>query len=535
MIPTKTRPLRSWRAIRAVLLVALLAALTLGIQPRSVSADHGGNGAFTAEQRAVLYGIAGDTWKFFSTDVDPNTNLPLDNIGPGTTRGAYTSAANIGVYLWAVVAANDLGLISRPEARARIEATLNTVSTLKRYDGFLFQWYDTTTTDPILNPGQADCSTETTPKEDNCTFLSAVDNGWYASGLVVARGAMPELRHLVDSLLAPMNFGIFYDNGPQTQPQCNTNPNVPGNQPTGQMFGGYYAGFGPAGYHNGALYSDPRIAMYMGMGLRQMPGDVWWRSWRTLPPQECSTDPDFSWQGQWPVAGYWQVYTDPQSGKPFNVWEGHYTYPGTSLTFVPTWAGGMFEGLMANLVVPETTWGPRGFGLNDLRWAQVQMQYATQSLHYPVWGLSPSSTPDDTGGYGGYGVEGLLFPYYGGGASAAQPNLGLSQCHGCATEDTVTPHASFIALDVLPQEAFANIQELRTLYPGIYDPNGGFYDAVNPTTGSVGHRRLVLDQSMIMAALDNALNDGAMQQHFARDPVSWAARTYLSMEQMSIQ
>src|SRR6185437_5018859 len=217
MIPAKTRPLRSWRAVRAALLVTLVAALTVGIQPRSVSADQGGNSAFTAEQRAVLYGIASDTWKFFSTDIDPNTNLPLDNIGPGATRGAYTSAANIGVYLWAVVAANDLGLIGRPEARTRIEATLNTVSTLKRYDGFLFQWYDTTTTDPILNPGQADCSTETTPKEDNCTFLSAVDNGWYASGLVVARSAIPELRHLVDSLLAPMNFGIFYDNGPQTQ------------------------------------------------------------------------------------------------------------------------------------------------------------------------------------------------------------------------------------------------------------------------------------------------------------------------------
>jgi hypothetical protein len=45
----------------------------------------------------------------------------------------------------------------------------------------------------------------------------------------------------------------------------------------------------------------------------------------------------------------------------------------------------------------------------------------------------------------------------------------------------------------------------------------------------------VLDQSMIMAALDNALNDRAMQKHFANDPVSWAARTYLSAETMSIQ
>jgi hypothetical protein len=40
---------------------------------------------------------------------------------------------------------------------------------------------------------------------------------------------------------------------------------------------------------------------------------------------------------------------------------------------------------------------------------------------------------------------------------------------------------------------------------------------------------------MIMAAIDNALNDNAIQRDFARDPVSWAAKTYLSMETMSIR
>ena len=39
---------------------------------------------------------------------------------------------------------------------------------------------------------------------------------------------------------------------------------------------------------------------------------------------------------------------------------------------------------------------------------------------------------------------------------------------------------------------------LRTDYPGIYTSDGGFYDAVNPVTGAIGHRRLVLDQSMII-------------------------------------
>jgi hypothetical protein len=38
-----------------------------------------------------------------------------------------------------------------------------------------------------------------------------------------------------------------------------------------------------------------------------------------------------------------------------------------------------------------------------------------------------------------------------------------------------------------------------------------------------------------MAALDNALRNGAMQQHFAQDQVAWAAQTYLSMETFSIK
>ena len=546
------RPIGTRRWPLAVL--GVIALMLLPMQGVGAADGTGGttSGGFTHGQLANLMRIAQDTWKFYSKDVDPKTHLPLDNLTfagrstAPTSYGRYTSAANIGVYLWAVVAANDLGLISEGEASSEIAATLTEVHKLKRDHGFLYQWYDTTTGHIIQNPGGIDCTTETTPAFDNCYFISNVDNGWYASGLIVVRQAMPELRGLVGSLMAPMNFGLFYDARAETH--CNTNPAITGNQPTGQMFGGYYVGLPPDQgdnwthyYHNGALYSDPRISAYIGMGLHQMPGNVWWRSWRTLPPPapyaDClSTDPDFSWQGQWPPSGSWQTYTDPQSGQQFNVWEGHYVYTGSGLTFVPTYAGGMFEGLMANEVVPETTWGPHSFGLADVRTAQVQIKYATEQLHYPVWGMSPSSTADDSGGYGGFGVEGLTFPYYGFGADASHPNQGLSlsECRGCATEDVVTPHASFIALQVAPQQAYANIQALRALYPGVYG-SAGFFDAVNPITGSVGHRYLVLDQSMIMAALDNALRDGAMQQHFARDPVSWAAQTYLSMETMSIQ
>ena len=56
----------------------------------------------------------------------------------------------------------------------------------------------------------------------------------------------------------------------------------------------------------------------------------------------------------------------------------------------------------------------------------------------------------------------------------------------------------------------------------------------NPTTGSVGHRRLVLDQSMIMAALDDALNGDALEGYFASDPLSGGGPALFVLRQMSI-
>src|SRR5215469_10238604 len=137
----------TWLAGAAALVAAALMASSF--PPQQARADTGypisGYHPFDAAQRANLLSIARDTWKFYSVDVDSATQLPMDNVtfaggsATPTSYGHYTSAANIGVYLWAVVSARDLGLISEPAAQARIEATLTQVSHLQRYDGFLYQ------------------------------------------------------------------------------------------------------------------------------------------------------------------------------------------------------------------------------------------------------------------------------------------------------------------------------------------------------------------------------------------------------------
>lgn len=385
----------------------------------------------TNGQKAALSAIAYPTWLFYDADTDPNTHLPMDNLGLyGAPSGPYTSPTNIGVYFWSVVAARDLGFINRNAALQRVNATLTEVEKLSKWNGFLFSWYDTTNGHRISGPG----GTDQEGQSPTGAFISTVDSGWYATGLILIRQVFPELASRATALLNAMNFGIFYDNNDQST-----------NVSAGQMYGGYNANQGPANFHYGLLYTETRIAAYIGIGTHTMPGE------------------------------------------------------------------------MNNLVIPETVWGTRSFGLNDLRYAQAQIAYAQQTLHYPVWGLSPSSTPDDTGGYDAYGAHALA-----------------TNANCCPYDETaITPHASFLALDVDPQEAFTNIENLLTHYK-IFD-RYGFFDAVNPITGQVGHRYLVLDQSMIMAALDNALRGNLMQQHFAQDPVIAAAQPYLAEEQFSIQ
>lgn len=480
-----------------LLCIMLLAAISTSsfVGVRSASAathTNASSSGLTNRQKVVLYGIAYQTWRFFDADTDPNTHLPMDNLGLyGAPSGPYTSPTNIGVYFWSVVAAHDLGFIDYNGALQRANATLTEIEHLSKWNGFLFSWYDTTNGHRISGPG----GTDQEGQPATGAFISTVDSGWYATGLILVRQEFPTLAQRATTLLNAMNFGIFYDNGDQS-----TNVNA------GQMYGGYLADEGPANFHYGLLNTETRIAAYIGIGTHTMPGDVWWRTFRTLPASDG--------QGQTPQ-GYNVNYTDPQSGKQFTVFEGHYTYGG--INFVPSWGGSMFEGLMNNLVIPETSWGPKGFGLNDLRYAQAQIAYTQQTLHYPIWGLSPSSTPDDTGGYQAYGAHALA--------------TNASCCP--YAETAITPHASFLALDVDAQDAFTNIQTLLTRYK-VFD-RYGFFDAVDPITGQVGHRYLVLDQSMIMAALDNALQGNLMQQHFAQDPVIAAAQPYLAQEQFSIQ
>ena len=85
----------------------------------------------SADERAELLQYANDTWRSFERMTLPS-GLPADSLirdgGGWGTISRQTSPTNIAAYLWSVLAAERLKLISREECQTRLERTLATLS-----------------------------------------------------------------------------------------------------------------------------------------------------------------------------------------------------------------------------------------------------------------------------------------------------------------------------------------------------------------------------------------------------------------------
>ncbi len=436
--------------------LALLGALASG--PDATAA---GSSPLTADDRALLKSYAAATWRSIDK-VSRDSALPSDGIwrtGDSWAALPYTSPTDIGAYLWCTIAAEGLGLIGHDDAGHRLAATLATVGRLERSHGFFYNWYDPKTGERLRHwPGGGPVR----------GFLSTVDNAWLAVGLMMVGRAHPELKSTADGVLAPMNFGFFYDPLDPARPEAHP----------GLLRGGFFPDGGGvfADFHYGMLNTEPRIASYVGIARGDLPSEHYFRMLRATPEPSAPTRK----YGGVPVI---------ESAQP---------YKGARL--LPSWDGTMFEALMVPLFVPEAAWGPSSWGTNHRLYAEAQIEYGLNDARLGYWGISAST--DAKGGYHAFGVAALGTSPTAGRDAQGQPSR------------VVTPHASFLALPFAPRQAMDNLKKLATSFPAVYTPYG-FLDAVDVGTGQVSDGVLVLDQGMILAAISNALGQDAMQQAFA--------------------
>ena len=444
----------------------------------------------TASQLGFLRQVAARTWNFLSgPDLDPATHLLLDSVplaGPPGTGAAlqpaaaareYTNPSLIGSYLSAIVAARDLGLASPAQAEADAAATLAEIRSLPKYQGFLFRWYSTQNGAAISTPQG---------EQDPAGYVSTVDNGWLAQGLLVTEGAFPQLAPGCAALLGAMQWQLLYDRA--------------GNV----LYNGYQVGGGYSKSTYLNAYSGPRIAEYAAIGSGKVPGSLWWGLDRTPPAGHR--------QRQTPQ-GATEDYTDPQSGQSYPVFEGHYTFD--RIKFVPTFDGSLYQALAPDLVFPEQTAAPASLGLNDRNTALAQGAYAA-GAGSPVWGWAPATAPGAKPKYTNYGV----------------PDLASDQ--GKVKDAAVTPYAAFLALPVVPQQADADIGRLVADYPALYTQYG-FLDSVSPGNGEIAGRYLAVSQLTILMAVDDAVDHDQLQSYIAGSSYEQRLAPYFGLEQFSIQ
>lgn len=411
--------------------------------------------------REFLTKIARDTWNYFDDLRDRETGLLIDNIMVFSTYAkvnSYTSTTNLGLYCMCVTAAVDFGFITSTEAVRRIQLLTETLSKVEHWQGQFYNYYETITL------------------AHSSRFISTVDNGWLAAGLMVARQAFPELSYSIDPLLVQIDFSKLYD-----PMEKKLHVGYDGNARSLTQ------------HHYGLICTEPRVASLVAIALGHVPEEHWFRLDRTFPK-------DWDWQRQIP-------HGTEREYKGNKVFNGYYVYK--KWKFVPSWGGSLFEFLMPTLVLDEKTLAPDSFGLNNQRALEIQMDYCLKKKKYPAWGLSPCSIPDNVWGYKEYGV-----PYLG--------------AKGYGDDGVLTPHVSFLALAVNPKAAIQNLRAFAKR-EGMYGEYG-FYDSVNVFSGVVSPRFLALDQAMSLIALDNYLNGGAIQKRFQSDPAIQPVLPLLSIE-----
>ena len=154
------------------------------------------------EERAYLRACAKDTFTYFDEFLTPEDHwLPPDNYQaqPPVGLGRRTSPTNIGLGLLSVLAGLDLELLETKRGLAMIGDCLDTVAALEKWNGHLYNWYDTETLKPLA------------PR-----YVSTVDSGNLCACLIALRAGLmeygrPDLAAKAEALAGAMRFEPLFD------------------------------------------------------------------------------------------------------------------------------------------------------------------------------------------------------------------------------------------------------------------------------------------------------------------------------------
>lgn len=213
------------------------------------------------EKERRLLEDAAAMWQFYEDFAAKENNwLPPDNVqlAPVKAICKRTSPTNIGMYLLSLLGARDLNLIDSHGLAVRGERVISSVEALEKYNGNLFNWYDTDTLKLSPNP-----------------FVSSVDSGNLVCCLIAFKEGLKEyapesprlfpLIERAERLIDQTDLRIFY------QPQKELF-SIGINPETGKLSPHFYD----------LLMSEARMLSYASIAKRLVPKKHWKKLGRTM-------------------------------------------------------------------------------------------------------------------------------------------------------------------------------------------------------------------------------------------------------------
>lgn len=272
------------------------------------------------DEQDYLNQIAHETWNFLEWNVSPVTALPYD----GYPRGnQYTSVTNIGFYLASLAVAHELGFISQEQVLTKAQKALTSIQKFKMRSGFIQSWNHPDTLEP-------------SPDDP---WISTLDSGNLAAGLIVLKELVPSVKHECEALLTAMDWKVLFN------PEKNL------------LYGGMKLASGEINphWHLELLGADSRLAYVIAIGSDHVPSE----SWGVLSRAQEER--------------YQQSYFTPG-------WQG----------------GGLFMQHISGIFLDERK---TVLGQSAAQFAYAQILHA-KLLNSPLWGWSASVDPK--GGYLGW-------------------------------------------------------------------------------------------------------------------------------------
>ncbi len=153
------------------------------------------------EDKDYVLDIGKRTWDFFETYLTEENNYLIPDNYQEDRRDKIiprTSSTNIGLSLLAVISAYDLNYIDLEHAINLLSKIINTIESLPKWNGHLYNWYNIRTKEPL------------SPR-----YVSTVDSGNLVGYLYVVKTFFDEVnsteKDVVEKLIQNTDFSVLYN------------------------------------------------------------------------------------------------------------------------------------------------------------------------------------------------------------------------------------------------------------------------------------------------------------------------------------